>query len=110
MNTDITCVFGVLLYARNTKMNITHNPTTQRFETTVDNITAYLSYDVINSDVLNYRHTIVPSELGRRGIGSALVKFALDYARTHNKKVVPSCSFVASYTNKYPEYQTIVLQ
>lgn len=89
-------------------MHITHNPTTQRFETTIDGHTAYLSYEAIDDTTLDYNHTIVPSELGGRGVGTALVKFALDYAKENNKAVVPSCSFVASFLQKHPEYQSLL--
>ena len=89
-------------------MNITHNTTAQRVETTIDGMTAYLSYQVAGDDTLIYDHTIVPKELGGRGLGTALVKHALDYANEHNKKIVPSCSFVASYINRRPEYQHLL--
>ena len=88
-------------------MNITHNPATQRFETTVDGLTAYLSYQIAG-DTLIYDHTIVPTALGGRGIGTALVQFALDYAIAQNKKVVPTCSFVAHYINKHQNYQSVL--
>lgn len=87
--------------------DITHNTDLRRFETTIDGITAYLSY-LDHGDTLIYNHTIVPKELGGRGLGTALVKHALDYANEHNKKVVPSCSFVASYINRRPEYQHLL--
>lgn len=89
-------------------MLITHNPATQRFETVIDGHTAFLSYQVIDDTTLNYNHTIVPSALGGRGIGSALVKFALDTAQAHHKKIVPSCSFVANYIDKHPNYQSLL--
>lgn len=80
--------------------DITHNLATQRFEVNIDGHTGFLSYEVIDDDTLNYNHTIVPKELGGRGLGTALVKHALDYARDNGKKVVPSCSFVASYIDR----------
>lgn len=86
---------------------ITHNPTAQRFEVTIDGHVGFLSYQVIDEHTLDYDHTIVPSELGGRGLGTALVKYALDYARDHNKKIVPSCSFVASYLDRREEYQSL---
>lgn len=89
-------------------MNITHNPTAQRFETTIDGIGAYLSYQILDDDTLEYDHTIVPSELGGRGVGSALAEFALQFAQKTHKKVVPSCSFVAHYIAKHPEYQNVL--
>lgn len=88
--------------------DITHDPATQRFEVTIDGHTGFLSYEVIDDHTLNYNHTIVPKELGGRGLGTALVKHALDYARDNSKKVAPSCSFVASYINRRDEYQSLL--
>lgn len=89
------------------KVNITHNEQAKRFETTVDGHTGYISYKE-RDDKLVYDHTIVPQELGGKGIGSTLVKHALNYARDHDKKVIPQCSFVSSYIDKHPEYQDLV--
>ncbi len=87
-------------------IDITHDTQNQRFETTIDNQTGYISYQE-RGDALVYDHTIVPQQLGGRGVGSALVKHALNYARENDKKVIPQCSFVASYINKHPEYQDL---
>lgn len=84
-------------------MDITHNLAAQRFETTIEGHTAYLSYDKVDDTTLDYNHTIVPSELGGRGIGTQLVKYALDDAKAQGLKVIPSCSFVAHYLTKHPQ-------
>ncbi|MDO4897588.1 MAG: GNAT family N-acetyltransferase [Moraxella sp.] len=89
-------------------MYITHNPITCRFETVIDGHTAFLSYQILHDNTLNYNHTIVPKELGGRGLGTALVKYALEYARDNNKKVVPTCSFVASYIQRHTECQLLL--
>lgn len=91
----------------NQALNINHNKQGKRFETTIDGHTGYISYQE-RGDKLVYDHTIVPQELGGRGVGSALVKEALNYARENNKKVVPQCSFVGSYIDKHPEYQDLL--
>ncbi|OOR90826.1 GNAT family N-acetyltransferase [Moraxella caviae] len=88
---------------------ITHHPERRRFETQIDGHTAYLSYEIVSDDVLDYDHTIVPSELGGRGLGKQLVKHALDYARANGKKVIPTCSFVAAIIDKTPEYQDLLV-
>lgn len=88
-------------------LDIVHNQAAKRFEVSVDNQTGYISYQESDGKLV-YDHTIVPQELGGRGIGSALVKHALDYAREHNKKVVPQCSFVSSYINSHSEYQDLL--
>ncbi|MEC5209642.1 putative GNAT family acetyltransferase [Psychrobacter sp. PL15] len=89
------------------ELDITHNQDAERFEITIDDQTGYISYQE-RGDTLIYDHTIVPQALGGRGVGSALVKHALDYAREHNKQVVPQCSFVSSYINQHPDYQDLV--
>lgn len=88
-------------------LNVTHNQQAQRFETTIEGQTGYISYQE-RGDALVYDHTIVPQALGGKGVGSSLVKHALDYAREQGKKVVPQCSFVASYIDKHPDYQDLV--
>ena len=88
-------------------IDIIHNEQNNRFETTIDGQTGYISYQN-QGNALIYDHTIVPQALGGRGVGSALVKHALNYARENDKKVIPQCSFVASYINKHAEYQDLV--
>ncbi len=88
-------------------LDIIHNRSANRFETTIDGQTGYISYQDRDGKLV-YDHTIVPQQLGGQGVGSTLVKHALDYAREHDKKVVPQCSFVASYISKHPEYQDLV--
>ena len=78
------------------QLSIHHNQQSQRFETTVDGTTAYISY-VDNGDVIVYDHTIVPDAIGGRGIAGALTKHALGYARKQGKKVMPARSSGASY-------------
>lgn len=88
-------------------MNIVHNEAAKRFETLIDGQTGYISYKE-REDKLVYDHTIVPLQLGGHGVGSALVKHALDYARENNKKVIPQCSFVSSYIDKNPDYKNLL--
>lgn len=91
----------------NNELSISHDEQAKRFETTIDGQTGYISYQD-QGDTLVYDHTIVPQALGGKGVGSALVKHALNYARDNHKKVVPQCSFIASYINKHSEYQDLV--
>lgn len=88
-------------------LDIVHDEQAKRFETSINGHTGYISYQERDGKLV-YDHTIVPQELGGRGVGSGLVKHALDYAREQDKKVVPQCSFVASYISKHPEYQDLV--
>ena len=51
---------------------------------------------------------LVPDAFAGKGVGSALAKAALGYAREHGRKVKPICPFIAGYINKHPEWQDLV--
>ncbi len=56
-------------------MEITHDAARCLFQTEVNGTRAYVSY-VINNGCFDIEHTIVPPEIGGRGIAAALVKTA----------------------------------
>ena len=83
------------------------NEATHRFELTVDGETAFAEYNLLH-DALVLPHTVTPPALEGRGIGSALAKAALSYARLNHLKVKPFCPFMAGYIQKHPEWQDLV--
>jgi len=54
--------------------------------------------------VVAFLHTEVDPQKQRRGLGSALVREALDDARARGLRVVPLCPFVEAYVRAHPEY------
>lgn len=52
--------------------------------------------------------TDVPEAAEGEGVGSALARAALDYARAEHLRVVPRCPFMAAYIERHPEYQDLV--
>ena len=68
-------------------MDIKHNAEQRRFEIEVDGYKAHVAYS-IHDNGLDIRHTIVPSEIGGRGIASALVKAAYDFAKSHQEAFI----------------------
>lgn len=87
---------------------ITHNESTRRFELLQDGQTAYLEYEAVPGG-LAFTHTIVPRALEGRGIGSRLVRHALDWAASQGHKVRPDCSFVKTWIERHPDYQAHAL-
>ncbi len=83
------------------------NEETGRFELTVDGETAFAEYK-LHPGVLVLPHTVTPTALEGRGIGSALAKAALGYARLNHLKVKPFCPFMAGYIAKHPEWADVV--
>ena len=84
-------------------MNIEHYPEKKVFQTTVDGETARLMYHVTDG-ALDVRHTIVPDEISGRGIASALVKAAYDYALANGLVPVATCSYAVVWLERHPEY------
>lgn len=84
-----------------------HSDRDRRFEVTADGHTGFLQY-AIHGDRIRLIHTEVPPALGGRGLGAALAKAALDYARQARLTVIPSCPFVRKYLEKHPEYASLI--
>ena len=55
------------------ELSIIHRPETNRFETVVDGVTAYVEYRK-EDDSIDILHTIVPPAIEGRGIASRLSK------------------------------------
>ena len=55
-------------------------------------------------------HTEIDDEHAGRGLGTALVKGALDDVRAAGGVVVPLCPLVAAYIKRHPEYEEMVDQ
>lgn len=89
------------------EISIRHNPQAERFETTVEGVSAFLTY-TLEEKVLTLLHTEVPPALEGKGIGSRVVKTALDYARQQGLRVIPRCPFVAHYIERHQEYADLV--
>ena len=86
--------------------HVEHNEKDSRFETTVDGENAVLLYRR-EGDRIIYFSTRVPPAIERRGIGGALARAALDYARENSLTVVPQCPFVRVFIEKNPEYKPL---
>ena len=81
-------------------MEVEHDESNLQFELTVDGHTAVLRYRRVSDGVLDYESTVVPSPLRRRGIGAALVRHALRYAKENMYEVIPTCWFVKKFMDR----------
>ncbi len=86
---------------------IRNNTSAHRFELEVDGHMA-TSWYRLSPGVIAFTHTEVPPALEGRGIGSRLVRAALDHARAAGLKVVPRCPFVAGLIERHPYYADLV--
>ena len=58
----------------------------------------------VGEDVRVATHTIVPSEIGGRGIAGLLVKRLIADAREQDFRIVPQCSYVARKFEENPDW------
>ena len=59
-------------------------------------------------DTLVFTHTEVDPDSGHEGVGSALVRGALDDVRAAGQRIVPRCPFVKGWIDRHPDYADLV--
>lgn len=57
-----------------------------------------------NGDVVVADHTLVPTEIGGRGVAGELVKALIADARKFGFKIEPQCSYVEASFRRHPEW------
>ncbi|PAX07763.1 GNAT family N-acetyltransferase [Sphingomonas lenta] len=87
--------------------DVRRNDAEQRYELEIDGLTAIAAYRMEDGAVA-FTHTVVPPELEGRGIGSRLIKGALDDVRARGLRFVPLCTFVAGYAERHPEVRDLL--
>ena len=89
-------------------LEIRDNTERHRFEADLgDGSVAIAEYTLPKGKIM-LTHTEVPPEHEGKGIGSALIRSALDEARKRGLKVIPICPFFAAYMQKHPEVQDLL--
>jgi predicted GNAT family acetyltransferase len=88
-------------------MQVKHDIENQKFYLVVEGQESHLEYNK-TGNVLNFYHTYVPDELRGRGIAAEIVKAGLSFAKKNDLKIVPTCSYVASYIQRHKEYNDLI--
>jgi predicted GNAT family acetyltransferase len=86
---------------------VRNNAARHRYELEVDGHLAICVY-TLAPGIITFVHTEVPPELGGKGVGSALVRGALEDVRRQGLKVVARCSFVKAFMAKHPEFDDLL--
>ena len=90
-------------------------------ETTVRDVPEESRYEIRNGDrvlglaayerrgdTVVFIHTEVDPDAGQPGLGSTLVRAALDDVRARGGSVVAQCPFVRGWIERHPEYADLV--
>lgn len=83
------------------------NRAEQEFELEVEGHRAIAAYQLEGGTIV-FTHTKVPHAIEGRGVGSKLIRGALDAARDQGLTVVAQCPFVAAYIERHPEYRGLL--
>ncbi|MDX1417748.1 MAG: GNAT family N-acetyltransferase [Candidatus Promineifilaceae bacterium] len=86
------------------EVDVLNNKEANRFEIHLGGKTAFAHYQLRNTTII-FDHTVVPPDLSGQGIGSKLIRAALDYAREQQLTVIPACPFVSAFIRQHPEYR-----
>jgi predicted GNAT family acetyltransferase len=84
------------------------DPDRSRYELLVDGRVAGFAAYRRRGDVLEFTHTEVDEEFEGQGLGSTLIRGALDDARRDGFAVLPRCPFVRAFIEKHEEYADLV--
>ena len=88
-------------------MEVRDNTDARRFEIEIDGKFAIAEYEM-HGDTITFTHTLVPPELGGRGLGTQLIRAGLKSARDRGLKVKPDCPFFAKYMKEHAEEHDIL--
>jgi predicted GNAT family acetyltransferase len=71
-------------------------------------ILAEMVYSKPSADRMIIEHTEVDDSLAGKGVGLQLVRTAVEYARTHQLKIIPLCPFAKSVFDKKEEFRDVL--
>jgi predicted GNAT family acetyltransferase len=86
---------------------VKHNTEASRFEVEIDGKIAHADYH-LSGYIMTILHVYTPPEYRGQGLAALVTKFALDYARENNLKIIPHCPYARDYMEKHKEYQDLL--
>jgi predicted GNAT family acetyltransferase len=91
-----------------TDVNVQHRKNGKRFTAQTASGLAYISYRRPDDRTMDLQHTLVPEADRGQGVGSALVRAAVAYARRQGTRVIPTCPFVKAWFERNPDQQDVL--
>jgi uncharacterized protein len=90
-------------------LEIIHNETEKRFEVWIEGYLSKLEY-IKDGKNFVITHVGVHPELRGQGVAGKITQVALEYAKTNSLRVIPMCSYAASYIHRNPQYADLTKQ
>ncbi|MGO1974555.1 MAG: GNAT family N-acetyltransferase [Propionibacteriaceae bacterium] len=90
-------------------VDVTRNTDRSRWEAQLDGELAGFAEYQVTDQLYVFTHTEVDPKFEGEGVGSALVRTALDEVRVEgNRQVLPICPFVKAWIGRHPDYRSLV--
>jgi uncharacterized protein len=89
-------------------VHVQDEPQRSRFEIRVGDQLAGFAVYHLHGDVADFTHTEIADEFEGQGLGSKLIRAALEETRGAGRQVLPHCPFVRAFIAKHPEYADLV--
>nr|WP_299343907.1 GNAT family N-acetyltransferase [Allomuricauda sp.] len=86
-----------------------NNEDGKQFELHIDGKIAKIEY-IRAKEKIYLTHTEVPKGLEGQGIGTEMIRQALEFIKEQGLTLVPLCPFVALYLKRNPEWKSLVLK
>lgn len=87
---------------------IDHDEARHRYVIIVDGEEAGFAAYEPTEDALDFNHTVVHEQFQGKGLSKPLIQAALDDVRANRGTIIPTCSAVARFIEKNPEYADLV--
>ena len=85
------------------------NVALHQYEFRIGDLIPRIEYIKTKNGEIYLTHTEVPSALEGKGVGSSLVRLALEDIERQQLRLVPLCPFVAGYVQKHPDWKRLVM-
>ena len=90
------------------QVEVRHEPARLRYAAYVDGQPAGFAAYTPGDAAWTFTHTEVDDRVEGAGVGSALVRGALDDVRRQGLSVLPRCPFVRGWVQRHPDYLDLV--
>ena len=88
--------------------SVVDSPPQHRFEIRADGeLAGFAAYREGEREIV-FTHTEIDPAYEGKGLGSVLVRAALDEVRSRGHAVLPACPFVRSFVERHPDYLDLV--
>ena len=88
-------------------VTVRHDVENSRFVVDLPEGQGELIYGEFAEDVLDLQHTEIPPSGRGKGVGDALIRAALRYARERRARVMATCPYVRAWLRRHPEERPV---